>query len=143
MDSSWTYAASFFFKFPTSSSQSVKFTVELRSASGKIFASKSTTVSGTTTSWKQIQLSLKPTASAPDVNNQFVVLVQPSGSAATTVNFAMFSLFPPTFKGRANGMRMDIAEVRRAHATLLRRSDVIFIGTRRDGPEILPFPRRQ
>ncbi|GJE86669.1 glycoside hydrolase family 51 protein [Phanerochaete sordida] len=110
VNSSWTYTASFFFKFPASSSQSVKFTVELRSASGKTFASQSTTVSGTTTAWKQVQLTLKPTSSAPDLNNQFVVLVQPSGSAATTVDFTMFSLFPPTFKGRANGMRMDIAE---------------------------------
>ncbi|EKM56923.1 glycoside hydrolase family 51 protein [Phanerochaete carnosa HHB-10118-sp] len=110
VNSSWTYTASFYYKFPTSSSQSVKFTVELRSASGKTLASSATTASGTATTWKQVQLTLKPTTSAPDVNNQFVVLVQPSGSATTTVDFAMFSLFPPTFKGRSNGMRMDIAE---------------------------------
>lgn len=112
VNSSWTYTASFYYKFPTTSGQSVKFTVALRSTSGVTFASSTTTVSGTTTTWTQVQLSLTPTKSAPDVNNEFVVLVQPSGSTTTTVNFALFSLFPPTFKSRANGMRMDIAEVR-------------------------------
>lgn len=28
------------------------------------------------------------------------------------MNFAMLSLMPPTYKGRANGMRIDLAEVR-------------------------------
>lgn len=67
---------------------------------------------GSDTTWKQVDVKLKPTRSAPNVNNTFAVLVEPSkGSADTTINFAMFSLFPPTFKGRQNGMRMDIAEV--------------------------------
>ena len=32
-------------------------------------------------------------------------------AAGETIHLAMFSLFPPTYKGRENGMRIDIAEV--------------------------------
>ena len=32
-------------------------------------------------------------------------------AAGETIHFAMISLFPPTYKGRENGMRIDIAEV--------------------------------
>lgn len=32
-------------------------------------------------------------------------------AADQTINFAMLSLFPPTYKNRPNGMRIDIAEV--------------------------------
>ncbi len=43
--------------------------------------------------------------------NLFGISVQGEGDA-TALRFAMLSLFPPTFKGRENGMRIDIAEVR-------------------------------
>lgn len=33
-------------------------------------------------------------------------------AAGETIHFAMFSLFPPTFKNRANGMRIDLSTVR-------------------------------
>lgn len=111
VDSTWTYNASLFYRFPTSSSETATLTVALHSSSGQTLASASSTIHGTDTTWKQLQFSLKPTATASNVDNTFVVTVKPSStSAATTVNFALLSLFPPTFKNRPNGMRLDIAE---------------------------------
>ncbi|KAI9063568.1 glycoside hydrolase family 51 protein [Trametes sanguinea] len=110
VDSSWTYNASFFFRFPTSSSFSGALTVGLQTNSGKVLAQSSTQIHGSTTKWTQVSVPLRPTASASDVNNNFFVTIDGAAAAGQTINFAMFSLFPPTFKNRPNGMRVDIAE---------------------------------
>ena len=86
-------------------------TVGLRTNGGTVLAQATTEVRGTTTDWKQVNLELKPTSSAPDVNNSFFVSVDGEEAASETINFAMLSLFPPTFKDRPNGLRIDIAEV--------------------------------
>ena len=108
MDSAWTYKASFYYKFPTKSSFRGTATVGLQTSVGKVLASKRVNIRGTT-SWTKVDVELKPTASALDTNNVFVVTI--NGAGGQTINFAMFSLFPPTFKNRPNGMRIDIAEV--------------------------------
>ncbi|KAH8083330.1 glycoside hydrolase family 51 protein [Cristinia sonorae] len=108
VDASWTYNASFFFKFPTQSAFKGSMTIGLQTSTGQMLASESVDISGSTTSWTQVQVKLKPTTSAKDTKNSFVVTV--SGAGGQTIDFAMFSLFPPTFKNRPNGMRIDIAE---------------------------------
>ena len=50
--------------------------------------------------------------SPPSTANSFTVTFDGSSAAGQTISFAMFSLFPPTFKGRANGLRIDLATVR-------------------------------
>ncbi|CDO70623.1 hypothetical protein BN946_scf184748.g21 [Trametes cinnabarina] len=110
VNSSWTYNASFFFRFPTASGFSGALTVGLQTSSGKVLAQTSTQVHGSTTKWTQVNLKLRPTASASDVNNSFFVTIDGAAAAGQTINFALFSLFPPTFKNRPNGMRIDIAE---------------------------------
>ncbi|KAH9941309.1 glycoside hydrolase family 51 protein [Epithele typhae] len=110
VDSSWTYTASFFFRFPTASSFTGAATVGLRSSTGSTLASATTTISGSQTTWKEVTVTLKPSASASDLQNTFFVSLDGAAASGQTVNFAMFSLFPPTFKGRKNGMRMDIAQ---------------------------------
>ena len=111
VDSSWTYKASFYYRFPTASSFSGAVTVGLRSNSGTTLGSATATLSGSQTSWTQVQLSFNPTASASDLANSFFVSVDGGAASGQTINFAMFSLFPPTYKNRENGMRVDIAEV--------------------------------
>ncbi|KAI8986908.1 glycoside hydrolase family 51 protein [Trametes punicea] len=110
VDSSWTYKASFFFRFPASSSFSGALTVGLETNAGTVLAQNSTNIRGTTTKWTEVNLELHPTASAGDVNNSFFVTVDGEAGAGQIINFAMFSLFPPTFKNRPNGLRIDIAE---------------------------------
>lgn len=109
VDSSWTYTTSFYFKFPSRSSFRGDLSVGLQDSAGKLLASKRVPISGTATSWTHVQTQLKPTTSAANTNNSFVVTVD--GAGGQTIDFAMFSLFPPTFKNRSNGMRIDIAEV--------------------------------
>lgn len=83
----------------------------LRTNTGTTLAQATTQIRGTTTTWKQITLSLRPTASAPDNNNSFFISVDGAKAAGQTIHFALLSLFPPTFKNRPNGLRVDIAEV--------------------------------
>lgn len=112
VESSWTYNASFFFRFPSSSTFSGKLNVALQTSTGRVLASKSVAVRGTQTDWTHVDVQLKPTTTAPNTDNLFVVTIDGErGTGGTTINFAMFSLFPPTFKNRPNGMRIDIAEV--------------------------------
>ncbi|TBU48917.1 glycoside hydrolase [Dichomitus squalens] len=109
VDSSWTYKASFYYRFPASSSFSGPLTVGLRTNAGTVLAQATAQIRGTT-SWQQITLDLKPTSSAPDINNSFFISVDGPKAAGQTIHFAMLSLFPPTFKNRPNGLRIDIAE---------------------------------
>ncbi|KZT66565.1 glycoside hydrolase family 51 protein [Daedalea quercina L-15889] len=110
VNSSWTYNASLYYRFPSESSYSGTLTVGLESDSGEVFASNSTTINGSQTSWANVFLTLTPSSSATNTNNSFFVTVNGSEAAGETINFALFSLFPPTYKDRPNGMRIDIAE---------------------------------
>lgn len=118
VDSAWTYKASFHFRFPTRSSFRGNLVVGLRSSSGEILASATVPVSGASTSWRQVNVSLRPSSSASSLSNQFFVAVDGNAARGQTINFAMFSLFPPTFKNRPNGMRIDVATVRTSIPTI-------------------------
>ena len=61
---------------------------------------------------------MKPTKTASNTNNVFTVTLDGAAASGQTVNFALLSLFPPTFKNRPNGMRIDIAEVSTAYLVL-------------------------
>ncbi|KAM5533877.1 hypothetical protein V8D89_012417 [Ganoderma adspersum] len=110
VDSSWTYKASFYYRFPASSSFSGTLTAGLRTNGGTVLAQATTQIRGTATSWTQVNLDLRPTTSAPNNDNSFFISVDGAAAAGQTINFALLSLFPPTFKNRPNGMRIDIAE---------------------------------
>lgn len=108
---SWTYNASFFFKFPSGSKFNGKLTASLVGLDGSTLASSSMNVRGaSSTKWTEFFVHLKPSKTASNTNNTFTVTVDGKEAAGETISFAMFSLFPPTFKGRANGMRMDVAQ---------------------------------
>ncbi|KAL7416842.1 glycoside hydrolase superfamily [Mrakia frigida] len=111
VDSSWTYKTSFYAKLasPSSSSDaSLSASVSLVSkTSGTVFASH--TFSSLTGEWKQYSIGLTPSTAAEDLQNSFVVQVS-GGRGGEKVLFGLFSLFPPTYKGRENGMRIDLAE---------------------------------
>ena len=109
VDSDWTYKASFFAKRagPPSASK-LTVTVSLSSETTETdFASHK--FDGLTTEWKEFKTTLKPLQSAEGTGNLFVVRVE-GGEANEEVLFGMFSLFPPTYKDRENGMRLDLAE---------------------------------
>ncbi|KAG9096781.1 hypothetical protein FRC06_008328 [Ceratobasidium sp. 370] len=106
VQSGWTYTGSFYVK---SSNFAAPITVSLVSAtSGQVYATK--TLTGVSASWKKLSFSFKPTASAPDTNNVLRFSVDAASTVGKTLYFGMFSLFPPTYKNRPNGMRIDLAE---------------------------------
>ncbi|KDQ51115.1 glycoside hydrolase family 51 protein [Jaapia argillacea MUCL 33604] len=101
----WTYTGSFYAKSDTFCGA---ITASLRSSTGTTFASA--TLSGISSTWQKFTFTFNPTTSAPDINNVFHVEVDGQEAAGQTIYFGMFSLFPPTFRGRKNGMRIDLAE---------------------------------
>ncbi|KAJ7053979.1 glycoside hydrolase [Mycena amicta] len=105
VQSGWTYTGSFYAK---STSFTGSITVSLKSTQGTVFATKS--LSGVGKDWKKFSFTFEPSVSAPDDDNVFNVVVDGKASAGKTIFFGMFSLFPPTFRGRENGMRIDLAE---------------------------------
>lgn len=68
-------------------------------------------VTGSQTAWKQVQVSLDTNIGAKSTANMFSITVDGNSAAGESIHFAMLSLFPPTYKNRENGMRLDIAEV--------------------------------
>ncbi|KAK0440615.1 glycoside hydrolase family 51 protein [Armillaria borealis] len=109
-----TYNASFYYRFPESSDFIGELNVSLQTSEGDILASASVLVSGNQTSWKQVFVSLTSDITPDAIDNIFVVTTDGASASGLTINFAMFSLFPPTFNNRQNGMRIDIAETLQA-----------------------------
>jgi alpha-N-arabinofuranosidase len=101
----WTYKGSFYAK---ADSFTGSITVSLKSSRGTVFASKS--VRDVSSSWKKFTFEFEPSTSAANDDNVFNVVVDGKSAAGKTIHFGMFSLFPPTFRGRENGMRIDLAE---------------------------------
>jgi alpha-L-arabinofuranosidase len=82
----------------------------LKSASsGQIFGSTNVTVA--VSAWNKYTTSFTPTSAAPDVSNIFAVAFDASLVAGKSVYVDIVSLFPPTYKGPANGMRPDLVQV--------------------------------
>ncbi|KAJ7361013.1 glycoside hydrolase [Mycena albidolilacea] len=105
VQSGWTYQGSFYAKAATFTGS---VTVSLKSTRGTVFATKA--VTGITKTWKKFTFEFQPSASADTDDNVFSVVVDGKAAAGQTIFFALFSLFPPTFRGRENGMRIDLAE---------------------------------
>ena len=84
-------------------------TVSLKSKQGTVYASTIIPQVGGKP-WKKLSFQLLPKESAPDDDNVFSITVDGKAAAGQTIFFGMFSLFPPTFRGRENGMRIDLAE---------------------------------
>ncbi|KAL7416621.1 glycoside hydrolase family 51 protein [Mrakia frigida] len=110
IDCNWTYKASFYAKLASSFTSDLTVSLSLISnTTGTVFATQDFT--GITDEWKQFDTKLTPSSSAEDLNNTFVVQVNGGEGESGEVLFGLFSLFPPTYKDRENGMRIDLAEV--------------------------------
>lgn len=83
--------------------------MSLQSSSGSTLGSTTVGLSGSQTSWLQSQFSIRASNTPGDTNNRFVITLDGAAASGKTIHFAMLSLFPPTFKNRANGLRNDVA----------------------------------
>lgn len=87
-------------------------------------------------------MDLYPTSTPGNNNNLFTISVDAASASGQTINFAMLSLFPPTFKNRPNGMRVDLAEVRvMLIPWLICILIAIVIGFGRNSTRFVPVPR--
>ncbi|KAK7209112.1 hypothetical protein V2G26_016290 [Clonostachys chloroleuca] len=101
------------------------FTAELRSAleDDKVFGSVEVESKAAAGEWVEHTFELVPGEDAPNSNNTFALLFDPAGLAEgeESLDFNLISLFPPTYKGRKNGLRVDIAEALEGlHPSMLR-----------------------
>ncbi|KAH8831686.1 glycoside hydrolase family 51 protein [Flagelloscypha sp. PMI_526] len=113
VNSAWTYKASLYYKVvegSTSATGSGVLSLGLSPTTNLTspFVSKKFPIQSSSTKWTKISTTLKPSSSADNTANYFTVSI--SGLANATIEFALLSLFPPTFKGRENGLRIDLAE---------------------------------
>ncbi|THU75846.1 hypothetical protein K435DRAFT_824679 [Dendrothele bispora CBS 962.96] len=107
VNSAWTYTASFYYRFPAATSLRGGATASLQASNGQTLGPTTVAISGAQTTWTQVTAKITPTSS-PSALNKFVVSVDGAATSGQTINFGLFSLFPPTFNNRANGMRQDI-----------------------------------
>jgi alpha-N-arabinofuranosidase len=109
------YKASFYVKggagFP---GKLTGLTVSLRSKiTSQVWTQQSITFEGknlSSTGYTQINTVLTPDAKAPNSNNTFAITFRAEEAAGQTLYFNLISLFPPTYKNRPNGLRLDLAE---------------------------------
>ncbi|KAK3376066.1 glycoside hydrolase superfamily [Lasiosphaeria ovina] len=92
------------------------FTASLQSAlTGELLASvqvPSKLAAGKGNGWTEHAFTLIPGKAAANSNNSFAITFDAAGLDGETpfLDFNLISLFPPTYKNRANGLRIDIAE---------------------------------
>jgi len=101
-----TYTGSFYAK---SSSYAGTIVSSLQSAAGAtssvVYASAEVVPSGEVVgTWTKYNFDLiTGTEGAPDIENVFTITLV--GGAEATIQFGLFTLFPPTYKDRPNGLR--------------------------------------
>ncbi|KAK8084408.1 hypothetical protein PG997_005679 [Apiospora hydei] len=98
------------------------FTASLRSnLTGEVFGSTEIEAKTSADEWVEHEFKLTPTKDAPNSNNTFSLTFDAAGAKDGSLDFNLISLFPPTYKGRKNGLRIDLAEaIEGFHPTLLR-----------------------
>ncbi|KAG2183915.1 hypothetical protein INT44_008926, partial [Umbelopsis vinacea] len=99
------YTASFFAK---SSKYTGPLTVSIESSSGTVLAKA--TVPSVSSSFKKYTIELAPSVKTTTTDNVFVISTSTT-NASGSIWFDVISLFPPTFKNRANGLRADIGQI--------------------------------
>ncbi|KAJ7255213.1 glycoside hydrolase family 51 protein [Mycena rebaudengoi] len=106
-----TYTASLYYRLPAAQRAPLTLTLALQTSSGACLTTHSQPLRASPAGWTHVSVKLTPTQTAPSTTNNFTVTVSGHGiTSGLEVHFALLSLFPPTFKGRANGLRADIAE---------------------------------
>ncbi len=104
---STTYQVSFYAR--SSQAASGPLTVDLESNTGQVYASS--TVPGVTGSWAKYTTTLTvPNGVARSLTNRFVISTNDPSAAGSTLWFDIVSLFPPTYDGVPNGLRIDLMD---------------------------------
>ncbi|KAF2020350.1 glycoside hydrolase family 51 protein [Aaosphaeria arxii CBS 175.79] len=87
------------------------FTATLKSnLTAEVFGSVEVQAKTNANEWVQHEFELIPEKNAPNSNNTFAITFDSTATGNGTLDFNLISLFPPTYKNRKNGLRVDIAE---------------------------------
>ncbi|KAI1357667.1 alpha-N-arabinofuranosidase A [Xylaria arbuscula] len=103
-------------------SYSGQFTASLQSnITGEQFGAVKIKSKSRANEWTQHDYVLTPTKNAPNSNNTLAITFDAAGLKSESLDFNLISLFPPTYKGRENGMRLDIVDTLEGfHPTIFR-----------------------
>jgi alpha-L-arabinofuranosidase len=102
---STTYQVSFFARSNRASTGPL--TVDLESDSGQVYASS--TIAGVSRHWAKYATTLTvPKGVARSLSNRFVISTSDPSAAGSKLWFDIVSLFPPTYDGVSNGLRIDL-----------------------------------
>lgn len=87
------------------------FTASLQSnLTDDVFGSVQVASKSVADDWTEHEFELVPEKDAPNSNNTFAITFDPECATEGYLDFNLISLFPPTYKGRKNGLRVDIAQ---------------------------------
>lgn len=102
----WEYKGSFWMKGNFNGNISV--TLEANTSS-TVYAEASVNVASKAGAWTQYNYTFQPSHDAPNANNT-LHFTWDAACASGPLNFNLLSLFPPTYKNRPNGNRVDLME---------------------------------
>lgn len=87
------------------------FTASLQSnLTDEVFGSVEVASKAVADEWTEHEFELVPESDAPTSNNTFSITFDVAAVQSGELDFNLISLFPPTFKDRKNGLRVDIAQ---------------------------------
>lgn len=87
------------------------FTASLESnLTTEVFGSSEIPSKSVANEWTEHVFELVPEKDAPNSNNTFSITFDSKSTHSDGLDFNLIRLFPPTYKNRKNGLRVDIAE---------------------------------
>lgn len=87
------------------------FTASLQSNfTDEVFGSVEVASKSVEDEWTEHEFEIVPESDAPSSNNTFSVTFDVDAVQGDALDFNLISLFPPTYKDRKNGLRVDIAQ---------------------------------
>ncbi|KAH9825345.1 family 51 glycoside hydrolase [Melampsora americana] len=114
IDKDWEYKASFYARMSKKSDADcgpeMSIRLSRKSKSSTVFAEKPVEKPCLNEKWQKFEVKLRPSETAKDAKNAFRIRFTSTSKNDEVVHIAMASLFPPTFKNRKNGVRIDLAE---------------------------------
>ncbi|KAL2759948.1 glycoside hydrolase family 51 protein [Sodiomyces alcalophilus JCM 7366] len=98
------------------------FTASLQSLlTDDVFGSVEVVSKSVADDWVEHEFELIPDMDAPNSNNTFSITFDAEGAASGSLDFNLISLFPPTYKNRKNGLRLDLAQaLEELHPSIIR-----------------------
>lgn len=119
VDRNWVYTASFYAKLASAGSSACgpQLAIQLFSDSqqGTIFAEQPIPSPCLNQNWQKFEVQIQPGQSAQDARNALGIKFTSTSNSNEVVHITLASLFPPTYKNRPNGVRIDLAEVSGIH----------------------------